>query len=387
MSDRLRLAVLTTGRQDWGLLRPLCAALRDDGHFELQLMAGGMACSPKFGRIIDDIRKNEFEIAHELPWEVEHAGAVEQSASALRTIGEALEIQTPDAIILLGDRFETASAALAATLLKIPIVHLYGGEETEGAFDNSLRHAITKLSHLHFVSHEVYARRVVQMGEDPTAVHVVGSLAVDNILRLQLPGRDELEAYLGLELNPPLGLVTVHPTTLASGENDATLEAVAEAMMMFEATWVVTLPNADPGNRAIRTRFLGMAANAPNVVTVNALGVERYLALMTLADFLLGNSSSGMTEAPSLRTPTINVGDRQKGRIRCPSIVDLPDDAASIIRALEDISGGSLDEEIKGMDLPFGEGDAAAKICAILAAWKPVNPPRKTFHSLPNLLD
>jgi len=373
------LAVLTTGRQDWGLLRPLCAALRDDGHFELQLMAGGMACSPNFGDTIDDIRRNGFEIAQELPWEVEHAGAVEQSVSALRAIGKALEIQTPDAIVLLGDRFETASAALAATLLKTPVVHLYGGEETEGAFDNSLRHAITKMSHLHFVAHETYAQRVIQMGEDPSSVHVVGSLAVDNILGLQLPSRDDLEVFLGLELKSPLGLVTVHPTTLASGDTDATLDAVAGAMARFEATWVVTLPNADPGNCAIRKRFLEMASRASNVVTVSSLGVERYLGLMTVADFLLGNSSSGMTEAPSLRTPTINVGDRQKGRIRCPSIVDVADEEAAIVRALEDIFDSSINEKIKGMDLPFGDGDTSRRICSVLAQWKPPKPPRKTF--------
>lgn len=378
----MRLAVLTTGRQDWGLLRPLCEALRDAPDFDLKVIAGGMACSPAFGRIVDQIRVNGFEVAAELDWSPESEDALVQTGRALMLVGDALRSNIPDALILLGDRYETVAVALAATLLKIPLVHLYGGEETEGAFDNAFRHAITKMSHLHLVAHEAYARRVLQMGEDISSVHVVGSLGVDNIKKRKLPSKLELESDLKIPLIPPVGLVTVHPTTLSREGKIDEIQAIIGAMDRYPATWIVTLPNADPGNEAIRQAFLDMAARNRKVFVVSALGEERYLGLMALSAFALGNSSSGITEAPSLKVPTINVGDRQKGRIRSASVLDVPCDTDAILAAILKAESEDFGNMISGQSSIFGDGDAAEKIIAVLRAWIPPNPPLKPFRSI-----
>jgi UDP-hydrolysing UDP-N-acetyl-D-glucosamine 2-epimerase len=377
----MRIVVLTTGRQDWGLLRPLCDELSADRTFELRILAGGMACSVAFGRIVDEILDQGFDVAAELDWAPESRDCIEQSSAAMSMIGAALTAICPDALILLGDRYETAAAALSATLLGIPIVHLYGGEETEGAVDNVLRHAITKLSHLHLVAHQVYARHVIEMGEDPSCVHVVGSLAVDNLLRRALPDREELERVLGVTLVRPVGLVTVHPTTLRVGGEMSEVDAVTEAMRRYRATWIVTLPNADPGHQRIRDAFSALAGESCNIVAVPALGEERYLGLMKIADFVLGNSSSGLTEAPSLRVPTINVGDRQKGRIRSESVIDVPSDTDTILAALAKIESPRFRAVVAAQPPPFGSGDAASRIVAVLRDWSPPVPPRKPSYA------
>ena len=376
----MRLVVLTTGRQDWGLLRPLCSALAADPSFDLRIVAGGMACSPTFGRVVDTIREQGLEVAAELDWKPERHSAVEQSAAALSMVAGALTKLQPDALVLLGDRFETAAAALAATILAVPIVHLFGGEETEGAVDNALRHAITKLSHLHLVAHPLYAERVIQMGEDPASVHVVGSLATALINR-PLPDKPELERALGVELTEPIGLVTVHPTTLREDDQPSEVGAIIGAMEAYPATWIVTLPNTDPGHELIRAAFEELAAHVDKVVVTPALGEERYLGLMQLAAFVLGNSSSGLTEAPALRVPTVNVGDRQKGRIRSASVIDVPPDTHAIVEALQKAASPEFRRSIATQPLPFGSGDAARRMVSALRDWKIPRPPRKAFHS------
>lgn len=379
----LRLAVLTTGRQDWGLLRPLCELLQPDRAFELLLIAGGMACSHAHGNVVGQIRGQGFELAAELAWPVEGTDAPAQAARALEMVASTLSRLEPDALVLLGDRYETAAAALAATLAKVPIVHLYGGEETEGAFDNSLRHCITKLSHLHLVSHEVYANRVIQMGENRQNVHVVGSLGVDNALSARRPSQADLEQRLGIQLKHPLGVVTLHPTTLADSKRLVELQAVVAVIEKFPATWVVTLPNADPGGEVIRSAFLELAERRQNIVAVSALGDEDYLGVMSSADFVLGNSSSGMTEAPALRVPTINVGDRQRGRLRCVSILDVPPDVTAVMTAIERCLTPEFRRVVREMPPPYGGGGVASRVLAVLKDWNPPEPPRKVFEDLP----
>lgn len=376
-----RIAVLTTGRQDWGLLRPLCAALRDGDGFELSILAGGMAVDRSFGDVLERIRSAGFEVDRVLPWDVRTAVPWNQCSEASRLVGDSLADLEPEAFILLGDRYETAAAALAATVVRVPIVHLYGGEESVGAFDNALRHAITKLSHLHLVAHDVYARRVVQMGEDPATVHVVGSLGVENVLTLPSVSREQVEARLGRGLSSVVGLVTVHPTTLASeaGADADLVEAVVKAIRQVDATWIVTLPNADHGNEAIRQRFLALADELGNVVAVDALGEEYYLGVMRHCDIVLGNSSSGMVEAPAVGAPTVNVGDRQAGRIRRPSIIDVPPDPVAVTAAVLKV----LNPECRAHRTPdtsLGDAGVSRRIRSILANWKPGL--RKAFRDL-----
>lgn len=361
----MRLAVLTTGRQDWGILRSTCLALRRD----VILLAGGMHCEPRFGTtsqlLVDDGFAPEL-----LRWAGtdEDAPAHVQAADALGLVGEALARHRPDALLLAGDRFETAAAALAATVARVPIVHLHGGEETAGAFDNALRHAITKLAHLHLTSHEEHARRVIAMGEDPAAVHVVGAPALDNLRRDDLATRDELERDLGLPLAAPVVLVTLHPATLGGAPEDE-VAALLAAMDRVPATYVITLPNVDPGAAAIRARLVEAAAR-PGRCAVEALGERRYFGLLRVADAMLGNSSSGLIEAPVLRLPAVNVGDRQRGRRREGNVIDVPAEADAIAAAL----ARALDPDFRRA-LPetsaFGDGRAAARIVEILAAWRP----------------
>jgi UDP-N-acetylglucosamine 2-epimerase (non-hydrolysing) len=292
-------------------------------------------------------------------------------------VGDALARQRPEALLLAGDRFETAAAALAATVARVPIVHLHGGETTSGAFDDALRHAITKLAHLHLVSRPEHGERVVAMGEDPAAVHVVGAPGLDNLHRADLAGRDELEAFLGIRLVPPVVVVTLHPATYG-GDPRAEAAAVAAAMEAVEATYVVTLPNADPGGQEIRA-VLEEAARPPRGAVAAALGERRYWGLMRQAAALLGNSSSALIEAPAVGLPAVNVGARQDGRVRGANVVDTPADAPAIAAALGRALAPGFRASLAGLPSPYGDGRSAERIVALLAAWTPPRPPVKRW--------
>ncbi len=378
------IAVLTTGRQDWGILQSTCRLLAEDPEFDLQLIVGGMHCCKRFGSTRRLIAEQGFTIAKELCWipEDEPTSCQTQTASVVKMLGDVLERQNPDALVLAGDRFETAGAALAATLARVPIVHIHGGEETEGAIDNVLRHAITKLSHLHLVSHMDHARRVIAMGEDPASVHVVGAPGLDNLHRSDLAQREELEEHLGITLRPPVVLVTVHPATLSSDEPSCEAKAVCAAMDAIEATYVITLPNSDPGNEPIRAALLSAGA-CPGRVAVEALGERRYWGLMKLADAMLGNTSSALIEAPMLGLPAVNVGDRQKGRLRGENVIDSHPEADSIMRALRTILTSTFRTRLKGRPSPFGDGQSGRMIVEVLHFWTPPRPPRKRWTGGP----
>lgn len=377
----MKLAVLTSGRQDWGILRSTCVALRDHPTLALSLWSGGMHESPAFGGTAKDIAADGFVLDARLPWlDDANTAAAEQSARALRAVAGALEQHRPDALVLVGDRFETAAAALAATLAAVPVVHLHGGEETEGAFDNSLRHAITKLAHLHFVSHAKHAARVRAMGEDPASIHVVGAPGLDNLHRADLPGRDELAHDLGSELRAPVVVVTLHPSTLG-GDPAAEARAVASAMDAVPATYIITLPNADPGAAVIRA-ILCEAGKRPGRIVVESLGERRYWGLLRVADAMLGNSSSALVEAPAVHLPAVNVGERQRGRERGGNVVDAPAEAQAVTAALRHALSGELRRASERAGAPFGDGHSAARIVGVLSRWQPPRPPRKRFFEM-----
>jgi UDP-N-acetylglucosamine 2-epimerase (non-hydrolysing) len=343
------IAVLTTGRQDWGILRSVCAAIRAEPALRLLLVAGGMHLSARHGRTVDALVADGFTPDATLDWVADDAPADVQAGIALERTGAWLREASPDALVLVGDRFETAAAALAATVDGVPIVHLHGGEETRGAFDDALRHAVTKLAHLHLVSHEVHRRGVIALGEDPATVHVIGAPGLDNLFREDLPDREELVRDLGLGLDPPLVIVTVHPATL-DADPEAAAHAVAAAMDAVPATYVVTLPNVDPGSDAVATRMIA-AGQAARRVVVPALGERRYWGLLRIADAVLGNSSSGVIEAPA----------------------DGPAVAAALRRALEPASR----DEARAARPPLADGRAGERAARMIAAWHPARPPRK----------
>jgi UDP-hydrolysing UDP-N-acetyl-D-glucosamine 2-epimerase len=372
------IAILTTGRQDWGILHSSAVAIRAHPDLRLRLLAGGMHLSSRHGSTVDDIRADGFEPDALLDWLGDgprDPSADEQAGAALIAVGAELRASPVDALVLAGDRLETAAAALAATVCRVPIVHLHGGEQTFGAFDDALRHAITKLAHLHLVSRQEYAARVIAMGEDPAMVHVVGAPGLDAIVRSDLPDRTTLAADLGIELRPPVVVVTVHPTTL-DADPAAAARAVATAMDKVPATYVVTLPNVDPGAAAVRD-LLQAAASGPGRVAVASLGERRYWGLLGFADAMIGNSSSGVAEAPELGLPVVNVGDRQAGRLRHGGVVDVPADGDAVAAALLGVLAPGFRSAVTEPGRQPADGRAGERVAHIIAGWHPSIPPRK----------
>jgi len=373
----IRIAVLSTGRQDWGILRELCRLLRADSKFELLLMLGGMHGAVVFGRTRELVVAEGFAPCEELNWipDGQPLDSERQAGDALWMTAGALRRQRAEALVLVGDRFETASAALGAAMARVPVIHLHGGEETAGAMDNIFRHAITKLSHLHFTSHPEHTARVIALGEEPSTVHTVGAPGLDNLHRCDLPNRAELELFLGMPLSPPVVLVTLHPTTLG-GDPAAEAASVVGAMNAVEASYVITLPNADPGNEPMRMAMLAASAQ-PRCKAVEALGERRFWGMMRIADAMLGNSSSAVIEAPALGLPAVNVGDRQKGRVRGGNLLDSAADAASVTAALSTALTPEFRVRAQASPSPFGKGGASAAILEVLRRWTPPNPPVK----------
>jgi UDP-hydrolysing UDP-N-acetyl-D-glucosamine 2-epimerase len=369
------IAVLTTGRQDWGILRSVCIAIREEPGLRLALVAGGMHLSPVHGHTVDVLRDEGFEPDAELGWVGAGVAADAQAAAALEGVGGWLREVRPDALVLVGDRFETAAAAIAATVNGVPIVHLHGGEQTMGAFDDALRHAVTKLAHLHLVSHPVYARRVIALGEDPASVHVVGAPGLDNLVRDDLPDRAALADALGLPLERPVVVVTVHPATL-DADPAAAARAVAAAMDDVSATYVVTLPNVDPGSDEV-ARVMAAAGRGDGRVAVAALGERRFMGLLRIADAMLGNSSSGLIEAPAIGLPVVNVGDRQAGRLRSGNVVDVAADAAEVAMALRRAIDPAAHAAEPSPEDTLADGHAGQRAARIIARWHPSRPPRK----------
>jgi UDP-hydrolysing UDP-N-acetyl-D-glucosamine 2-epimerase len=380
LTEVRRLAVLTTGRQDYGILRSTILLLRRTPGFEVAVWAGGMHLQSRFGEPLVALKRDGVPVARELPFLAEPPSPVADTAAALARIGAALIEDAPDALVLVGDRTEALAAGLAATLAKVPIVHLHGGEESEGAIDNACRHALTKLSHLHLVSHQVHADRVIQMGEDPASVVVVGAPALDHAYRDDLPGVEALSKDLGVALEPPVVVVTMHPATLGGAAGDE-VAAVAGAMARVPATYVVTAPNADAGGTEIGDYWRRWAKNRKRVALVDALGDRRYWAMLRVADAVLGNSSSGIIEAPALGVPVVNVGDRQRGRLRYGPVTDVPAAEDAVATALREALAAG--RRAPGGDLGgYPAAPVAPRIVEALRRWEIPHPPRKRFRTL-----
>jgi UDP-N-acetylglucosamine 2-epimerase (non-hydrolysing) len=379
-AERRRLAVLTTGRQDFGILRSVLNELAGDDRFELRLWAGGMHLQARFGNTIEHIQESGLAVARRLDFlgdsnEADDAG---DFAAAVKEVAESIDEDAPDALLLVGDRPETLAAAAAATLKLLPIAHLHGGEESQGAVDNVCRHAITKMSHLHMVSHPLHAKRVIQMGEPEDSVLVVGAPGLDNLYRDDLPDLAAIARRIGHKLDGPLVLVTLHPTTLG-GDPIREVSELSSAMEDIPATFVITSPNSDPGGEQIRRHWESWVGSRENAVLVDALGEDAYWSLMKEAKVVLGNSSSGIIEAPVAGAAVINVGDRQKGRLRHGTVVDVPFNRAAIHAALRDFVNSPRPGRA-GSGYPTGP--AAPRIVEALARWRMQRPPRKIFGDL-----
>jgi UDP-hydrolysing UDP-N-acetyl-D-glucosamine 2-epimerase len=380
--DSVRLGVVTSTRADYGLLRPVLSELRADDAFELQLIATGTHLSPEFGTTVEEIEADGFGVADRVEMLLSSDSPVGVTTSlGLATMGLAVSYDRlrPELLMVLGDRYEILAAAQAALVARIPVAHLCGGDITEGAIDDAIRHAITKLSHLHFVTNPDAARRVRQMGEDPDHVVVAGNPSLDELARLEPLSREDLASSLGLELRERNLLVTYHPVTLADeppaaafGELLAALDALGPDIGI-----VLTLPNADTRGRVLIDMTRDYARTRAHVVAHDSLGQLRYGSCLKTFDAVVGNSSSGLMEAPAVGTPAVNIGERQRGRLRAGSTIDCAVDRHTIEAAIR----RALTWQDVPVDSPDGDGRAAARIMATL---RMIDDPRtlldKRFH-------
>lgn len=367
-----RIAVFTGTRAEYGLLYWLMKGIQDDPELELQVIVGGMHLSPEFGETWKQIEADGFPIAAKVEMLLSSDTAVGVVKSmGLGSIGlaDALDRLAPDTLVILGDRFEALAAAQAALVMGVPIAHLHGGELTTGAYDDAIRHAITKMASLHFVAAEPYRRRVIQMGEDPGRVFNVGALGLDHVTRTPRLTKAELARSLDFDLDKPLLLVTYHPVTLADEPPRETFEFLLEALDDFPGYSVIlTYPNADNGGREMIPLLEAYATRWPDrVLAVKSLGTTRYLSAVALAAAVVGNSSSGLIEAPAFGVPTVNIGQRQEGRLAADSVLHCDANARSIRRAMQEALNPSFQKRCKNVRNPYGSGNAAGQITKVLA--------------------
>lgn len=368
--ERRRIAVVTTGRSDYGILRPVIAALLDAPGVVLQIFATGMHLSRRFGRTIDDIiRDGHARRLVRVPALLLGDDASSTAASLGRTtmrFAAVLQQQRPDIVVVLGDRFETLGAAAATLPFDIALAHIHGGEVTEGAMDESIRHALTKMSHLHFVAAEPYAARLRQMGEERWRIMVSGAPALDALREFTpTPARD-LSKRLGVPIDRGTVLLTYHPETRRGAATLHDLEAVLDALDTVGAPVVITAPNADPRRNAMARRLARFAA-APSRVMVANLGQQNYFSVMRHVGAMVGNSSSGVIEAPSFRLPVVNIGDRQRGRLRAANVIDVPPQARAIAAAVRLALSPGFRAGLADLRNPLGRGRAGARIARRLA--------------------
>ena len=362
-----KICIVTGTRAEYGLLYWLMKEIADDDDLKLQIIATGMHLSPEFGLTYRQIEADGFNIDAKVEMLLSSDSPVGIAKSiGLGTIGfaDALEQLKPDILLVLGDRFEILAAAQAATIARIPIAHIHGGETTEGAFDEQIRHAITKLSQWHFVAAEPYRKRVIQLGESPDRVFNFGSPGLDHLQYLDWLDRPALEESLGIKLRSPLFLITYHPVTLGSQAPSTAMQELLMALDSFpEASAILTYPNADTGGRVLIEQIeRWVATNKNRAKAFVSLGQQRYLSLMRQADVIVGNSSSGITEAPALQKATVNIGDRQKGRLKAASVIDCPEKSLDIIAAIERVLADEFQALLPSVESWYGSGNVSQQM-------------------------
>jgi len=362
-----KICIITGTRAEYGLLYWLMKEIQNDSDLELQIIATGMHLSPEFGLTYRQIEKDGFKIDRKIEMLLSSDTPVGISKSmGLGMIGfaEAYADLKPDIIVLLGDRFEIFSAAASAMIARIPIAHLHGGETTEGAFDEAIRHSITKMSHLHFTAAEEYRRRVIQLGELPDRVFNVGGLGIDNIKKLKLLNCNEFEDSIDFKLGSNNLMVTFHPVTLEHATTGDQFQNLLNAVdELQDIRFIFTKPNADTEGRVIIKMIDDyVSKNSHKAIAFVSLGQLRYLSAMQFIDGIVGNSSSGLAEAPTFKIGTINIGDRQRGRIKAESIIDCEPKKESILTAIRKLYSKEFQEKLKDVENPYGEGGATEKL-------------------------
>ncbi len=364
------IGILTATRAEFGLLKPLILKLLKEDFCETKVLVTGMHLSPAFGNTYKEIEEAGIPISVKIecltdgdkPQDISNNMAMAMSGFAKYFAENKLDL-----LIVLGDRYETLAVCIAAMNAEIPIAHIHGGETTEGLIDEAIRHSITKMSHLHFPCTEEYKKRIIQLGEQPDSVFNVGALGAENIKNSEFISRKDVGESLGIDLSGDYAVVTFHPVTLEKNSGVEQTEELLNAMDAFpDMTFIITKANADAGGRYINSRIDEYANGRNNVKAVTSLGVKRYLSAIKGSRFVLGNSSSGIIEAPCLHVPTVNIGDRQKGRLMPDSVICCRPEKNDIIKAIEKALSKEFQEKVKKMDNPFGEGDTSEKITSII---------------------
>ncbi len=388
------ICIITGTRAEWGLLTPLAKALQADPAFKLQIIATGAHLSPEFGLTYKAIESDGFIIDKK----VEILLSSDTPQSLCKTMGlaqisiaESYEALKPDLIVVLGDRYEIFACVASAMIFRIPVAHLHGGEATEGLIDEAIRHSITKMSHLHFVANAAYAKRVIQLGESPDRVFEVGGFGVDVIHSLCLLEKGALQKELGFTFMEHNFLITFHPVTL---ENASALEQFGEllsALTSFKETLqadnktlglIFTKANADTEGRIINQMIDTFVSRTPHTICFDSMGQLRYLSTMQYVDALVGNSSSGLGEAPSFKIGTINIGDRQKGRIKAQSIIDVSPTKESILQGFATLFSPTFQAKLPATTNPYGNGGAAEKTKEILKTYPLEGILKKSFYDV-----
>jgi len=382
----MRICVITGTRAEYGLLYWLMKELQNDDFFQLQIIVTGMHLSPEFGLTYKEIEK-EFKIDKKIEILLSSDTTVAISKSmglAQISFAETYEELKPDLILVLGDRYEIFSAVSSAMICRIPVAHLHGGESTWGVIDEAIRHSLTKMSHLHFTATDEYRNRVIQLGENPNRVFNVGGLGIDNIKNLRLLNEEDFEKSIGFKLNKKNLIVTFHPVTL---ENNSTKSQFNELLNAFDeladTNIIFTKANSDTDGRIINQMIDEYVSNNKrNCISFPSLGQLRYLSALQFVDAVVGNSSSGISEAPSFKIATINIGDRQKGRIKAQSVIDTEPLKSDILNAIENIYTENFKKTLKNTSNPYGNAGAAKQIKEIIKNTKLDNILKKEFYDI-----
>lgn len=382
-----KICVVTGTRAEYGLLYWTMKHLSEQADFLLQICVTGMHLSPEFGLTYKQIESDGFAIDEKVEILLSSDTEIGISKSiGLGIIGfaEVYQRLKPDMVLVLGDRFEIFAAATAAMVSRLPIAHCHGGEATEGLIDESIRHSVTKMSQLHFTSTDEYSKRVIQLGESPDRVFNVGALGIENINKLPLLDREEFEKSIGFKLGKENVLVTFHPVTLENAKSEKQFKALLDSLDLFPNIKIIfTKPNADTDGRIIIEMIdKYVEKNTKRAVSFVSLGQLRYLSCLKYVDTVIGNSSSGLIEVPSFKKATINIGDRQRGRLKCESIIDCGPIKEEIVNAIKLSFSPAFKEKLKTIKNLYGEGNASAKIINILREIDFNDIVKKKFYNL-----
>ena len=384
--SEMKICVVSGSRAEFGQLLPLLNEIMKDPFFSLDFVITGMHCVPN-SPSIGEINNSQIPITGQIPInniiDNSDKGIAIQIGEIIQKSAQYFSQKRPDLLIIIGDRYEMMGISVAAYTLLIPIAHICGGSSTSGALDEAYRHSISKMSSLHFTTCEMYKKRVIQLGEHPNKVFNVGSLAIENCLHVELLSKEEIKQDVGVPLDKPYCVVTFHPETMEECSQCDELREVIEALNVFkEYYYVITLSNVDSGGNAINDLWNEEAKKHDNFIIVASLGTKRYLSALKHSEMMIGNSSSGTTEGPAMHIPTIDIGDRQKGRFFAQSLVHCKTKKDDIVKAIKKAKSEDFKEMVRNVDNPFGDGTTSKKIVSILKEQKNNLTPKKDFYDI-----